>query len=316
MKSVSSLLPRLGIALASLALVATVAEGARVMPKMVTASSNYPPEDGFTYTAQQAIDGKLATSWVEGEDGSGLGAWMKVDFDGEREVTGVKVWGGLWYSYDFWTRANRPKSLEVKFSDGTTEDITFEDKMVAQVVMFKKPHKTTDMRLKITAIYNGTTWLDTAISEVQVIDTSVAGVPDPRAYKFSSKLADDGDGNYNPENMVDGVADSMWCEGNKDGDGLGEWVEVDYGVARSVSKITLVNGVGGNFGAWMKSNRATKATLTFSDGSKAPIELKNSLQPQTITFPARTTSMVRVTFDEIYKGKEYNDMCIAEMYVE
>jgi hypothetical protein len=307
--------------LAAVALVAAAglllpAQAARVAPAEVEASSYYPPEGGFQYFAKQATDGKLSTAWVEGDDGSGLGSWIKVKLDGERTLTGLKVWGGLWYSYDFWTRANRPKTIEVKFSDGSTETLDLEDKMEAQVLTFSKPRTTSDVRIKVKAIYNGNTWFDTAISEIQLLDSTSPGHKAAASYAYSSKLADDGDGNYEPANLTDGVSDSMWCEGNAEGDGTGEWVEVRFDGAQEVSELHLINGVGGDFGAWMKSNRATKATLTFSDGSSRTVDLKNSISPQTISFPATTTRSVKVTVDEVYKGKEFNDLCFSELYFQ
>jgi hypothetical protein len=64
----------------------------------------------------------------------------------------------------------------------------------------------------------------------------------------------------------------------------------------------------------MNSNRATKATLTFSDGSTHAVVIKNSASLQKVEFPSKTTSSVRVTFTEVYRGKEYNDLCISELY--
>ncbi|MFT7518304.1 MAG: hypothetical protein ACI9MC_000435 [Kiritimatiellia bacterium] len=295
-------------------LLATVASAARVKPASIAASSVYPEEAGVRYEARQAIDGKLGTSWVEGDPGSGLGSWLKVTLPSPTKVSGIKVWGGLWYSYDYWTRANRPKTLEVKFTDGAVEMVKLEDKMEAQILTFAKTHDTADMRIRIKEIYNGNTWFDTAISEIQVIDNGSAGYAESKGFSHSSKLADDGDGNYNPNNMMDGVADSMWCEGNKEGDGTGEWIETDFGTTRSISSLRLINGVGGSFGAWMKSNRALKATLQFSDGSTHPIDIKNSMMMQSVTIPQTHTSRVRITFDTVAKGKEYNDLCLSELY--
>ncbi len=35
---------------------------------------------------------------------------------------------------------------------------------------------------------------------------------------------------------------------------------------------------------------------------------------QTISFPEHETSKVRITFTEVYKGKEFNDLCVSEAY--
>ena len=39
----------------------------------------------------------------------------------------------------------------------------------------------------------------------------------------------------------------------------------------------------------------TSGTLTFSDGSKESITIRNTMRPQKIEFPARTTRSVRLT---------------------
>jgi hypothetical protein len=287
---------------------------ARVEVGEVEASSAYPPEDGIRYDAKMAVDGRLSTSWVEGEDGSGLGSWLRVAPKEQGQIAGLRIWAGLWSSYDFWTRANRPKTIEVKFDDGTTEVLELADKMEAQTLMFAKPHAAGSVRIRVKAIYNGNTWFDTAISEVQLIGVGSPDFVEPTGYAVSSQLPDDGDGNYKPENMTDGVLDSMWCEGSKDGDGTNEFIEVKFAKATSVSSVSLVNGVGGHLPSWMNSNRATKARLTFSDGSSQEIVVKNSASLQTISFQATTTSSVRLTFTEVYKGKEYNDLCVSELY--
>lgn len=306
--------PTLLLVAAGLLLTASAADAARVKTSKVEASSYYPPEAGVTYFPKNATDGKLATSWVEGAEGSGLGEWLKLHVPPGTKLEGVKVWGGLWASYDYWTRAARPKQLEFKFSDGTTETMDLTDKMEAQTHTFAKSHDASDVRVRIKAIYNGTTWFDAAVSEIQLLDGSSGGEVVPKGFNVSSKLPDDGDGNYKPENLIDGVADSMWCEGSKDGDGTGEWVEVDFGSPKGVSKVSLINGVGGNVSAWKKSNRSTRATLTFSDGSTHAVELKDFFLPQTVAFPEKTTSKVRVTFDEVRKGDEYNDLCVSELH--
>jgi len=306
--------PSLLVVAAGALLVGSAASAARVKATKVEASSYYPPEDGVTYMPKNVTDGKLVTSWVEGEEGSGLGSWIKLHVPAGTKLEGIKVWGGLWASYDYWTRAPRPKQLEFKFADGTTETMDLEDKMEAQTFMFKKAHDTSEVRVRIKAIYNGTTWFDAAISEIQLIDVKQPEHVEPKGFQVSSKLPDDGDGNYNPNNVMDGVADSMWCEGSQDGDGKGEWIEVDFGGPKKVSQLSMINGVGGNLSAWKKSNRATRATLTFSDGSTAQVDIKDFFLMQKASFPARQTSKVRITFDEITKGAEYNDLCVSELY--
>lgn len=279
----------------------------------VTASSAYPAEEGTSYEPDKVTDGKVATSWVEGDQGSGLGSWLELDLGGEVAVKEVQVWAGMWYSQEFWQRANRPKELEVTLSDGSKLTCNLADEMKMQACDIEGK-STSSIKLKVKGTYDGTTWLDTAVSEVRVIDTN----DDPRkvvaSYDKSSALPTDADGNYDMSNTTDGIADTMWCEGNEEGDGVGEWIEFSFAKPTKVANLELLNGIGGSVKYWMLGNRATGAKLEFSDGSSQTIEIKNSGRMQTIPLKPVTTDKVRVTFTSVYKGKEYNDLCISEAY--
>ena len=290
----------------------TTASARRLELSEITASSSYPREDGVSYEAQQVGDGKFASSWVEGDQGSGLGSWIEVNFGGEKTVQKAKIWAGLWFSQDYWYRANRPKEVELLFSDGTTQKFSLTDKKEVQELTLQPPPTTSTVRIRVRSIYGGTTWSDTAISEVQFFDAEAGDDIAVRDYSSSTKLPPDADGNYEPSNIADGILDSMWCEGNKGGTGQGEWLEVTFTGEQNVSNLLMINGIGGSIQYWMKGNRAAKATLQFSDGSAEQVVVKNTMLPQTISFPTHKTRSVRVTFDEVLQGKEFNDLCISE----
>ena len=115
-------------------------------------------------------------------------------------------------------------------------------------------------------------------------------------------------------NISDGIQDTMWCEGNADGDGVGEWIEFQFDAPTKIANLELLNGIGGSVKYWMLGNRATGAKLEFSNGSSQTIEIKNSGRMQTIPLKPVTTDKVRMSFTSVYKGKEYNDLCISEAY--
>jgi hypothetical protein len=293
--------------LATVLMLASTSAWAGTVPvKAVKASSHYT-ESG-NYEPGRLADGKAGTSWVEGDSGSGLGAWAELDLGGEHAVAGIKIWAGDWYSYDSWTQASRPKEIELKFSDGTTELMQLEDKKEAQMLTFKE-RKTSTIRIRFKQVYTGSTWSDTGISEVQVL----AAGSTPSKATASTEAKEDGDGSYTASNAVDGLADTMWCEGNADGDGTGEYLSINLGSSQEISKMEVINGMGGSLMLWLNGNRATTATLTFSDGKTAEVEFTNTMKPQEITFPTAKTSSVKVTFTGIAKGKKFNDLCISEV---
>jgi hypothetical protein len=297
---------------AALVMLVTPSFAGRITPAGVTASSTYPEENGIPYDAARMVDGKLSTAWVEGEQGGGLGSWVELDLGAPKKVHEIRLYGGMWYSGEYWARGNRPKEIEVAYGDGTKDTFTLKDEMKVQRFVLVTPKTTNTVRIKLKSVYDGSTWLDTAISEVQVFDAELDGRAIARAVTASSSLPSDADGSYDPMNVQDGLTDSMWCEANRTGDGAGEWLQYEFGASTSVSKLTVVNGIGTSMAFWMKANRATAATVTFSDGATESLTLKNSMLPQTVAFPAHATTSAKVAFTTIAKGKEFNDLCISE----
>lgn len=282
-----------------------------VKPASVEASSYLVSDKGEAYEGKGVTDGKLDSGWLEGDDSSGLGSWVKIDLGGEKTVTGLKIWNGYWISHDFWTRHNRAKDIEVEFSDGTKEAFTLADEMKPDHVRLSTPKATSFVKVKFKSVYRGSTFNDTGFSEIQVQDNSPSDYVVPASYTSSSVL-EDGASRYPPEQLADGLVDSLWCEGNAEGDGVGESVEFDFGQSVQISKLRMRNGSAGSFKDFMATNRAKAAKLTFSDGSNVDITIKTSLMEQTIPFAAKSTSKVTLTITEIAKGASYNDLCLAE----
>jgi hypothetical protein len=297
-----------------LMLLASFASAATVKPAGWTASSSAPPADGSTYEVTNLSDAKQGTVWIEGDTGSGLGSWATADLGGEKTLKGFTIWAGCWYSSEFWARYNRPKVITVELSDGSTQEFTLADEQKPQTFTFSSPKKTSSVKIKVKAIFNGNTFNDTAISEIRFDDGAAPPTVAASAMKASTTFPPDNDANYEPANTEDGILDSMWCEGNKTGDGTNEWVEFTFGAPTAVSKLQLRNGNASSFSYYMKSNRPATATLTFGDGSTESITIKDAPTDQTISFAPHTTDKVKLTFTGVKKGSEFNDMCISEAW--
>jgi len=301
------------IALLAGLLAAPTADAAPVKVSSASAKSEFPSQEGVNYYAKNAADGKVASVWTEGDEaGSGLGHFVEFSFAGEVELNQLRIWNGSWASYDLWNRQNRVKEMELTFSDGSKQKFALTDEMAAETVDIK-PVKTSSVRVTIKSVYNGSTFSDTPISEIVFYDTSRSADIPVSGWSSSSVYPADADGNYEPGNLTDSVKDTMWCEGSQQGDGAGEWLEANLGGSYTVKSLSLINGNGGDMKYWMKANRVTKATLAFSDGSSQTVDIKNSFMIQTVAISPVTTSSVRVTFGEISKGKEFNDLCLSEL---
>ncbi len=293
-----------------------------ITPASVTSSSSLPTTEGVTYGPANLVDGKQSNVWCEGDtSGSGLGTTITIDLGSEQSVSGLKIWNGNWYSQDFWERHNRVNNLEVAFSDGTKQSFSLKDERLPEVIEFDGNKRTSSLRLRVRSVHQGTTFDDTVISEIRVLNDD----PDPHvrvaSWEDSSHLPADSDGSYEPPNLWDGILDSMWCEG-VEGDGNGEWVEFDLGQARSISKMRVVNGNAYGLMWWMKSNRVLTAQLQFSNGSSQEVALKNSIREQVIEFDPVSASKVRFQVTSVKRGNmatkdaAYDCVCLSELTFE
>lgn len=289
------------------------AQAGVVKPVAWSASSSEPPSENDNYDVVNVADGKAAKAWFEGVDGSGLNEWVLADLGAETSVTSVTIWAGWWFSKSQWGHYNRPKNVVLEFSDGSTHEATLTDAYVPQVIELPAPKKTTSVKVRIKSIYTSDAFNDTAISEIQIRDAGKDDRARVKGYAASSTYPADVDGTYDVQNTADGLVDTVWCEGNKAGDGTNEWVEYTFAAPMTVSRLALRNGNGSSFSLYMKSNRASSLTLQFGDGSKETVTPKDSPGEQVIPFAARTTDKVRVSFAAVKKGSEFNDLCVAEM---
>lgn len=117
-----------------------------------------------TYYPANAIDGKRSTAWIEGVDGPGLGEWIRFDFDREINLHRILIQPGYFKSPQIWASNNRLSTLTAWFSDGTSRDLTFSNRMDSQKVDIGSV-KTKWVKFVIKSVYYGTD-PDTAISEL------------------------------------------------------------------------------------------------------------------------------------------------------
>jgi hypothetical protein len=297
------------LALATLS--STPALAAPVKITSASSSSNYD-SGGVSYPATKVKD-KQRKPWYEGDRGNGLGSWVMVEFEGDKAVTRVVMLPGDWTSADSWSKANRPKEVELKFADESTETWTLDDEMVPQTFKLPKTTTTNSIRFRVTQIYSGTAFPDTAISEIRVFDDQ-PGEHAAKELKASTEFPTDADSSYVAVMANDGVRDTSWCEGNKTNDGTGEWLEVHFQGAKKVSKMNICTGVCQMLGTLHKdTNAPSNVTVSFSDGSSQKVTLADKAMPQSIPLTPRTVEWARVTINGVRKGKQFDDACISEL---
>jgi hypothetical protein len=125
---------------------------------------------------------------------------------------------------------------------------------------------------------------------------------------------------YRPAQAFDGNWRTSWIEG-VDGDGIGEWIDVEFPQPVELKKIFIVTGfhkTHADFGDLFKMNsRLGKATIEFSGGQKIDVSFMDTKKPQLVNLGAGvTTDTFRMTIKEAYSGSEWDDLCISEIMFE
>jgi len=135
-------------------------------PLKITASSSSVrlAVQSNTYYPANAIDGKRSSAWIEGVDGPGIGEWIRFDFDREINLHRILFQPGYFKSPAIWAQNNRLATLTAQFSDGSSRQLTFDNRMDSQKVDIGSV-KTRWVRLTIDSVYSGTD-PDTAVSEI------------------------------------------------------------------------------------------------------------------------------------------------------
>ena len=136
--------------------------------KYVSASSQLDTDKkGFTYFPENMVDNDLSTGWVEGVSGNGEGEVAHIVFDDVYKVSGFMINSGYQKSQDIYKANSRPSLITLEFSDGTSMDFNLKDEMNAQQFTFPESVDTDYVDITIRAVYTGSKWEDTVISEIR-----------------------------------------------------------------------------------------------------------------------------------------------------
>lgn len=130
----------------------------------------------------------MATAWVEGAKGDGVGAWLEFTFDratGDAAkvrdtgvaITSMDVMNGYRKSTKTWAANGRVRAFDMYANGKRVARLRLADDLRIQNVKTPRvalpPGKKTVIRLVITGIYRGRDFPDTAISELEFIGEGV-----------------------------------------------------------------------------------------------------------------------------------------------
>ncbi|MCC8026258.1 MAG: zinc ribbon domain-containing protein [Clostridium sp.] len=138
-----------------------------VQSTVVESSHIFQAETTIDNSGWSAFDGQSATSWQEGVDGDGIGEYVGIGFDREYQVQVITLLLGNHRSDSWYIKNNTPQTLSINLS-GQIFQVTFPKEKVEFAVVLSRPVPASDIRLTIDAVYPGTEYSDTIISEVGV----------------------------------------------------------------------------------------------------------------------------------------------------
>ena len=149
-------------------------------PETAAPSAAAAGSDGFTsvsasstlnnsHTAAAAFDGDAATSWIEGEVDDGINQTLTVYADTPQKIKRICIYNGICISEEDFKRHNRVKECRITLGDGTLFSAELLDGLDYQpcVIEFPNPVETTQVTFTILSVYAGTTYSDTAITEIE-----------------------------------------------------------------------------------------------------------------------------------------------------
>ena len=218
-------------------------------------------------------------------------------------------------SRDFYDRHNRLKSVQVKFSNGSSQKFDLLDKKERQSLNLATPVKTKSVRIVLKEVYPGTTFNDTVLSEVQFFTKDPGAVVDNVKAKASSALPGDSNASFIAPNLFDGLQDTMWCEGKKDA-GVGESIQVTLPAVTALKELRVMNGVAVTEETYQKNNRVTKLKLELAPGQVKEVDVADQFGAyQTIPLDGVKTSTFKLTIQATAAGSSFNDTCLSELQI-
>jgi len=303
-----------GVAVFAAFLLVGTASAVQLQVKEVKASSTLHDSKGRTIEPAQAADGRLSTPWAEGEASAGLGDWIEFQFGEEVMLSRLELYGGNWDSREFFLRNNRLKSIQVKFSNGSSQKLELADKMERQVLPLTAPVKTRSVRIVLKEVYPGSTFNDTYLADALFFNDIAGGVVAGVKAKAISSLPNDADATYSAGNLLDGLVDTVWCEGKKDA-GIGDAITFTLPKSVKVQELRLLNGVGASEETYQKNNRVTKLKVELGGTVKELAVPDQYGAWQSLPLEGAQGSVLKLTVLETAAGSRFNDTCLSELQI-
>ncbi len=117
-------------------------------------SSHLEADADGSYEPGNVSDLVLDSMWCEAAPGDGTGEWIEFDFGKSQSISRLSLVNGNAYGLGFWMKSNRVTSLELAFSNGSTQSVSVKNVMLPQLIALD-PVTTSKVKVKVTGVHPG-----------------------------------------------------------------------------------------------------------------------------------------------------------------
>jgi LmbE family N-acetylglucosaminyl deacetylase len=258
-----------------------------------------------TSTNQQAT--KAVDDWVAGSPidstrewatvGGKAGSWINIAWPTPHTLETVVL-------YDRPNANDRVTTGTLRFSDGSTVSVgALPNNGSALVVNFSR-RRVTSLRFTVTGVASSTR--NVGLAELQAYSANLA------AQAFTSVSSQNVDTQQQGYKVSDGYATGSPAAPTREwatvGGKAGSWLRLTWNSPRTMSRVVLYDRPNGN-------DQITGGQLTFDGGDSVAVPaLPNNGAGYTITFPARTASIMELTITSV--SSTTRNVGLAEIQVE
>lgn len=120
---------------------------------------------------------------------------------------------------------------------------------------------------------------------------------------------------YGVDRLFSNLSSEAWVEGKR-GQGIGEWITIDFRELRAVKAVIVRNGYQKSADTFAKNSRVQKLRLVFSQGTEQTLTLQDNMDLQRIAIdPAVSAYWVQFIIDEVYPGTTYADTALTKLWL-
>ena len=120
---------------------------------------------------------------------------------------------------------------------------------------------------------------------------------------------------YGPENLFEGPKSAAWVEGRV-GQGIGEWIAIEFDGLRTVRSIVVRNGYQKSNDIFHKNNRVRQLRAVFSQGETQTLIVPDRFGSELLTLPKPVRAYwVKFIIDDVWAGNKYTDTAITKLLV-